>query len=43
MSRRRTALLAAVVLGSGLPVAATALAAAPSCGTGLTPPALSFG
>ena len=43
MLRRRTALLASsVLLGSGLPVAVTALGAAPACGSDLKPPALSF-
>ena len=43
MSRRRTALLAAATLAAGLPVATTALGAAPPCGSELKPPALSFG
>jgi len=43
MPRRRTALLAAALMVSGLPVAVTALAAAPACGANLAPPELSFG
>ena len=43
MARRRTALLAATVLAAGLPVATTALGAAPACGASVRPPALTFG
>jgi photosystem II stability/assembly factor-like uncharacterized protein len=43
MRRRRTALLAAVLLASGLPVATTALAASAACPTVPEPPALNFG
>ncbi|HUR51918.1 MAG TPA: sialidase family protein [Mycobacteriales bacterium] len=42
MTRRRTAMLAAGLLVSGVPVATTALAATPACGRAPQPAALSF-
>ena len=43
MSHRRTALLAAATLACGTPVALSAIAAPPTCGSQLAPPKLSFG
>ena len=43
MPRRRSAVLAAAVLATGLPVASAALGATPGCGSQIAPPRLAFG